>query len=226
MRLLRAQIKQAAKKEDFHLAAGLKKQLDALVMAQTSQKIGGSFLESNPEVDHQLNRLVGILGARGIRVQLERIECFDMATLGQLQTVGSMVVFSLGVIDKSQYRRFRVRNLQGGDPHNMAEVIQRRFNHPEWPEPGLIVLDGGKPQLAIAGSLVPKGIPVLALAKKEEILFLRTPQGVEEINLPQSDPGLKLLMAIRDEAHRFATGYHGKIRRRELIDRRPQRALN
>jgi excinuclease ABC subunit C len=217
MRRLLREIKSAAKQEDFRQAERLKQAYESLLLAQTSQRLGGSFLEGNPQVDRQLGRLVQVLASVGIQLQPERIECFDMATLQQKQTVGSMVVFSLGVADKSQYRRFRVQQLAGGDPHNMAEVIRRRFRHSEWALPGLVILDGGKGQLSVAGAEVPSSVPVIALAKQEEVIYLKTTDGFREIRLAENDPALSLCRAIRDEAHRFATGYHTKIRRRELI---------
>lgn len=211
------EIKAAAKAEDFRTAGQLKRQYEALLTAQSSQKISGSFLESNPHVDRQLGRLVQILKPYGVNVSPERIECFDMATLQQKQTVGSMVVFSLGNPDKSQYRKFKVRYLPGGDPNNMAEIIRRRFRHQDWISPGLVVLDGGKAQLAIAGLAVPDDIPVIALAKREETIVLKSATGFVELKLPLDDPGLKLLRAIRDEAHRFATGFHTQLRAREFL---------
>jgi len=211
------EIKFVAKEENYRLAATLKKQYEALTMAKISQHIGGTFLESNPEVDHQLGRLVQVLGEVGVAINPERLECFDMATLQQQQTVGSMAVFNLGVADKSQYRKFRVRQIAGGDPHNMAEVVKRRFRHHDWPKPGLLILDGGKGQLSVVGRVVPKDVPLVALAKKEEVIFVPQAGSYREIRLSLADPASKLLRRIRDEAHRFATGYHKTIRKREFL---------
>lgn len=140
-----------------------------------------------------------------------------MATINQTQTVGAMVVFGSGEADKSQYRRFIVRSQKLGDPHTMASVLKRRFRHHEWTPPDLVILDGGKPQLSICRPVIPGNIPVISLAKKEETIVIPTDTSYQEIRLDLSSPALTLIMAARDEAHRFVNRFIRQRSRRLLL---------
>ena len=155
-----------------------------------------------------------------------RIECFDISNIQGESVVGSMVVFQDAVAKKAHYRKFGVRSLDGQDDFAaMAEVVSRRFArlaHPD-PEqhdesfaamPNLVVIDGGKGQLfaalaAMQAFDLPR-VAVIALAKKEEEVFV--PGRADAIRLPKHQPGLQLLQRIRDEAHRFAVGFHRQRR--------------
>lgn len=214
---LTKEINKSAKEENFLKAAEYKKQLESLLSARNNIRLFGGFIEGSPQTDKQLKRLVEVLQTVDIDIRPDRIECYDMATFQQVDTVGSMVVANLGVPDKSQYRKFKIRNLKGGDPHNMAEVIRRRFLHDDWPSPDLVILDGGKTQLSIAGSLIPKGIPYIGLAKKEETIIVPKDGSYQSISLLKEDPAIKLLQTIRDEAHRFANTYHKKVRSKRSL---------
>ena len=155
-----------------------------------------------------------------------RIECFDVSNIQGEAVVGSMVVFQDGVPKKAHYRKFGVRSLDGQDDFAaMAEVISRRFarladkNPDDYDEsfvatPNLVVIDGGKGQLSAALSAMqaydlPR-VAVIALAKREEEVFL--PGRADAVRLPAHQPGLQLLQRIRDEAHRFAIGFHRQRR--------------
>jgi excinuclease ABC subunit C len=153
--------------------------------------------------------------------RLSRVECFDISNISGTSATGSMVVATNGIIDTSQYRKFRIR--MTGRPNDvamMAEMLTRRLAHPEWPEPDLMVVDGGKPQLAEAIKVIQK-TPVIGLAKRrEEIIAARVDSGLtrnlkfHSIRLPLTNPGLQLLQRLRDEAHRFAITYHRLLRNR------------
>jgi excinuclease ABC subunit C len=153
-----------------------------------------------------------------------RIECFDISHAMGQDPVGSMVVFQDGVPRKSDYRKFAVRTA-GADPDDfaaMAEVISRRFarmsdptGEPAWTTaPNLVVVDGGKGQLSAALEAMqaydlPR-VAVIALAKRIEEVFV--PGRSDAVVLPRHNPGLQLLQRIRDEAHRFAIGFHRQRR--------------
>jgi excinuclease ABC subunit C len=151
-----------------------------------------------------------------------RIECFDISTLHGRHSVGSMVVFESGRANSAQYRRFRVRmdTPEANDVGMMAEVLRRRFAREATDgkrfasRPDLVIVDGGKPQLGVAvDALAEAGvadIPVVALAKREEELFV--PGWDEAVVLPTGAPSLYLVKRIRDEAHRFAVTYHRELR--------------
>ncbi len=152
-----------------------------------------------------------------------RIEAYDISDIQGKEAVGSMVVFKNGGPDKSQYRKFKVRI--SGKPNDFAmlkEVLSRRFRHKEWPKPDLIVVDGGKPQLKAALQARKdfpemKSIKIMAIAKKENDLFV---EGKKEPIALNSFPRefFNLVLALRDEAHRFARSYHMLLREKTLID--------
>lgn len=158
-----------------------------------------------------------------------RIECFDISTFQGKETVASQVVFEEGVPSKENYRRYRIKTVQGTDDYaSMKEVLERRFKHTEYEEPQLIVVDGGKGQLQVAVRLLQElgkqEIPVVGLAKAraqgtfqdaevtatEERFFL--PGRSNPVIFRPSTEAFQILVGIRDEAHRFAITYHRKIR--------------
>ncbi|HHQ44917.1 MAG TPA: excinuclease ABC subunit UvrC [Candidatus Altiarchaeales archaeon] len=159
----------------------------------------------------KVSRLELLQKGLGLTKMPRRIEGYDISNIGEKATVGGMVVFTNGVADKSQYRKFRIRQPGQNDCRNMAEMVGRRFNHPEWERPDLILLDGGKPQLNACLKKIPSGIPVIALAKKEEEIYL--PDKKTPIILKKDNPALHLLMEVRDESHRYSKSYHEKKRR-------------
>jgi excinuclease ABC subunit C len=152
-----------------------------------------------------------------------RIECFDISTIQGTATVASMVVFEDGVPKKAHYRKFQVRSLDGQDDFAaMAEVIGRRFaraggspTDDDYDDgfaaiPNLVVVDGGRGQLSAALDAMHRfdlaRVAVVSLAKREEEVFV--PGSARPIRLDRSSAGLQLLQRLRDEAHRFALGYH------------------
>jgi len=151
----------------------------------------------------------------------ERIEGFDISNTGGDESVGSLVVFDGGVPNKDEYRKFRIRTVVGpNDVASLEEVVRRRFSRLKEEGktlPGLILVDGGKGQLAAAvkalGEAGVGDIPVISLAKREEIIF--TPKHPEGIRLDGTAPALKLLQHVRDEAHRFAITFHRKRREKK-----------
>jgi excinuclease ABC subunit C len=159
-----------------------------------------------------------------LEVEPRRIECFDISNIQGSDVVASMVVFEDGRPRKSDYRKFRIRGL-GGEPDDFAamrEVVGRRYRRllEEGKEmPDLVLIDGGKGQLgAAAAALEELGLghqPVASLAKREELIF--TPGREEPLALPHSSPVLQLVQRVRDEAHRFAIGFHRKVRARRTI---------
>lgn len=147
-----------------------------------------------------------------------RIEGFDISTFQGAQTVASLVVWEEGKMRRQEYRSFNLRGVEGPDDFAaMREAVERRYRRllaEVGVMPDLILIDGGRGQLnaaleALAGLSVEE-TPVVALAKREEEIYL--PESPEPLRLKRSDPGLQLLQAIRDEAHRFAVTRHRKRR--------------
>jgi len=152
----------------------------------------------------------------------ERIETFDISNIMGQQAVGSMVSFSCGKPDKSNYRRFRIKDVKGIDDFKMiAEIVKRRYRrlrNEGLVFPDLIVIDGGKGQLSAAVSELEKlevKIPIVSLAKREEEIFV--PKRRLSVRLSMNSLGLKLLQRMRDEAHRFAVSYHRKLRTKQTL---------
>ena len=161
----------------------------------------------------------------------ERIECFDISHIQGAETVASMVVWEKGAMNKSEYRKFQVKTVEGVDDFaSMREVVARRYRRLQEeyrrlqeeyrPLPSLILIDGGLGQLhAAAAALEELGFtsqPLAAIAKREEVIYVYG-QEDDPVVLDRRSPVLHLVQRIRDESHRFAITYHRK--RREMRDR-------
>ena len=245
MRKLEKEMLAAAKKEAFEEAEAIKRQIDTIRLITASIQKPWNYID-NPnlvldEAKEDLESLQQILSTyfRGstphgessgqASTSLSRIECYDISNIGGKEATGSMVVATDGQIDKSQYRRFRIRFKTTPDDVAMhREMLTRRLKHTEWPMPDLIVIDGGVGQVYAAMRVVEKHeltIPIIGLAKRlEEIIVPRlildqgsTLTKTSVIRLPRHHRALKLLQRLRDEAHRFALAYHRKLRRKSLF---------
>jgi len=176
----------------------------------------------------------------GLSSPPNRIECYDISTTQGSETTGAMVVFVKGVPRKSDYRRFKIRTVEGTDDYaSMREMLRRRFHRASDAglkeeaerEPGgkksswdlipdLLVVDGGQGQLNVALEVLDEfglrdQVPAVGLAKQEEMIHI--PGRAEPLSLPRTSQALYLMQRIRDEAHRFALGYHRKLRGRQTI---------
>ncbi len=159
-----------------------------------------------------------------------RMEGYDVSNIQGVAAVGSMVVFEKGKPNPAHYRRFRIRTVSGANDYAMLqEVLRRRFKRSvkndtsttdSWAVlPDLVLIDGGRGQLNAAQSVMREigveAVPIASLAKENEEIFI--PQQKGAIILPTSSPSLQLLQRLRDEAHRFALGYHYKVHKRETF---------
>jgi len=156
------------------------------------------------------------------RSDFKRIEAFDISNIKGKEAVGSMVVFEDGKASLKEYRRFKIRGKEKSNDILMTkEILERRFSHPEWPFPDLLILDGGRPHLNL-GLFLKKKISVLkktffiSFAKESQRLFF------ENRKKPTSIQKLKptisyLIFKINKEAHRFALSYHHKLRKKNLF---------
>jgi excinuclease ABC subunit C len=159
-----------------------------------------------------------------LEVEPRRIECFDISNIQGSDIVASMVVFEDGVAKKADYRKFRVKGVSGApdDFASMREVVGRRYRRlleESKDLPDLVLIDGGKGQLGAAlEALEELGLgdqPAASLAKKEELIFV--PGRDAPVALPRSSPVLQLVQRVRDEAHRFAIGFHRQARSSRTI---------
>jgi excinuclease ABC subunit C len=163
-----------------------------------------------------------------------RIECYDMSHIQGSDYVGSMVVVEDGLPKKSEYRRFKIRDVPGNDDYAaMEEVLTRRFSaylaERDTPvserdgrfryPPNLLLVDGGKGQLGVAVKVLQElglddEIPVASLAKQFEEVYL--PGQPDPVRLPRQSEALYLLQRLRDESHRFAISYHRQLREKRM----------
>ena len=145
-----------------------------------------------------------------------RIECYDISNLGPKQATASMVVFTQGEPDKSEYKKFKIRNLKSvSDFERIDEVLKRRFKN-DWPTPDLLVVDGGKPQVRVlVKGLISMNlkIPIIGIAKNPDRLIIGT-NDLPTIRPKAHNSGFNLVRYLRDEAHRFAKKYHLQLRER------------
>jgi excinuclease ABC subunit C len=226
----------AAHDKDFEQAAHLRNQLFAL------QKLSTQVIFSDKEFldiskDHALTELVDLLTLPKFPV---RIEGYDISHMQGTDVVASMVVFTNGASDKSEYRKFKTRKDHNNDFYNMNETIARRLsekNRKAWGLPSLILIDGGKGQLDAAikarDSAGCAQLPFIGLAKREEQIviqhgksnvtlneqvmhklggFKTDTEDFTLVNMPHSTNLVKLLQRIRDESHRFAVTYHSVLK--------------
>ncbi len=149
----------------------------------------------------------------------ERIETYDISNLGMKNQVASMVVARNGLLDKSQYRRFKIKNVTNkSDFERLNEVMKRRFEQ-KWPKPYLLIVDGGRPQVktilkALANSNL--AIPVIGIAKNPDRLIIGK-KGLPLLKPALSDKGFNLIRLLRDESHRFAKKYHLFLREKDFL---------
>jgi excinuclease ABC subunit C len=233
---LEKDMKRSARAKDFEQAARLRNQLFSL------QNLNKQVIFSDKEFldiskDHALNELVNLLSMPAFP---RRIEGYDVSHMSGTDVVASMVVFTNGVSDKAQYRKFKTKLDHNNDFYNMNETLKRRLsekNRKAWGVPSLVLIDGGKGQLDAAlqarDECGCKHIPFIGLAKREEqIVIHKSKSGVtldEQIlhqlggfsthsedfilvNVPHNTNLVKLLQRIRDESHRFAVSYHSVLK--------------
>ena len=152
-----------------------------------------------------------------------RIECFDISNTQGTDSVASLVVFVDGKPKKNEYRKFKIKTVEGADDFaSMQEVVQRRYTRileEGTPMPDLIMVDGGKGQLSSAREILRKlGLerqPIIGLAKRLEEVYV--PAQSDPLSIPKTSAGLKLLQQIRNEAHRFAITFHRTLRSQRIL---------
>lgn len=210
---------------------GEKAQLLAMVKKNAEMARDEGVRKEALQERHVHEGLLGLQHALGLASLPHRMECYDISNTQGTESVASMVVFTEGKPDKSQYRRFKIRTVEGpNDFASMYEVIQRRFRHREAAEdnpqlkrfaqtPDLVIIDGGRGQLGYAARAMRElgmgDIAVFGLAKQHEWLF--EPDSPNPIILDRDSSALKMLQHIRDEAHRFAITFHRQLRTRRNL---------
>ena len=212
------EIKQLSKAENYELALKLRNKLTRfthyLTLHAFSDQRDFSFNQSKLKLDTLLNLLEPYFPQL---TSLHRIECYDASTFQFKDSTASMVVLTDGLIDKSQYRRFKIKRPNTrSDFAMLEETLIRRLKN-KWPYPDLIVIDGGKPQLRKILRVLDESnldIPLIGIAKNPDRLVI-TPS-YETIKLSTHNPGFNLIQLIRNESHRFANSYQKTLRNKKL----------
>ncbi len=218
---LKKEMHDLAGKQKFEEADEIKKQIQQLErIIYSKRRLSGQKLQINKGLDKIKQILIKYQNVDPF--YLQRIEAYDIANLTDKVIVGSMVVLTNGEVDKSEYRKFKIKRRVQDDPKALAEIIRRRLNHQEWMYPQLILVDGGRPQLQAVIPVLRKfdligETGIIGLAKQNETLVIpkfdgRQVSAVKRLNLSSNSPALKLLQVARDESHRFAQKYlHKKL---------------
>jgi len=195
---------------------------NALQSLQRQKQSAGERDKRAQDGLRELGEAIGIAPEK-----LHRIETYDISHFQGKFKVGSMVVFIDGQSAPKEYRKFKIKTVQGSnDFASLQEVLDRRLGHlPErarsrepWPVPDLLVIDGGKGQLSSVKAVMDAigcTIPVISLAKEEEEIFV--PGSSVSIRLPRESAGLHLMQHMRDEAHRFAIGFYRSRHLKDLV---------
>jgi excinuclease ABC subunit C len=195
---------------------GVKRDLIDLVEKNARLNFDQRFRVQRPDMTRVLQELQEALELPELP---ERIESFDISNIQGDENVASMVVCENGAMKKSDYRKFKVRSVEGraDDFQSMYEVVGRRYSRllrEDKPLPNLVLIDGGKGQLAAAAralhELGLEALPTASIAKREELLFVKGK--AEPVRIDHHSPVLHLIQMIRDETHRFAVTYHRKRR--------------
>ncbi|MFH1003016.1 MAG: excinuclease ABC subunit UvrC, partial [Chloroflexota bacterium] len=207
---------------------GPKKQLIDIVAENAEQGLEQAKIRRLPTAAALTAALAEVARELGLPRPPARIEGYDISDVQGTAAVGSMVVMEKGKARPDQYRRFRIRTVSGANDYAMLqEVLRRRFKRGNlggertaWTVlPDLVLIDGGRGQINAALATMREAgvesIAVVGLAKENEELFI--PGQARPIRLARSSAALQLLQRLRDEAHRFALGYHHQVRRREAF---------
>ncbi len=210
---------------------GVKKELLDMAEKNAKEYLDKSVSQIRHKNDMTKNACERLQTLLGLKRYPKRIECYDISNISGVDKVGSMVVFTDGEADKYEYRRFRIKTVEGADDFaSLREVLERRLKklgteeEERFAKPQLIVIDGGKGQLSAVMEIFDRlgvgDIDLVALAKQEEEIF--TLSSSESVRLKKSDYALRTLQRIRDEAHRFAITYfrnlHSKRNLSSVLD--------
>ncbi|MBM4408033.1 MAG: excinuclease ABC subunit UvrC [Chloroflexi bacterium] len=210
---------------------GEKRELMALATRNAGESLAREHARWLADHGRTQEALAELAAALGIPEAPGRIECYDISNFGGSQSVGSMVVFEEGRPRTGEYRRFRIKSVQGpNDYASHQEVLRRRFHRARtgqegseeelrWRLPDLVIIDGGRGQVSAAVETLAElglaDLPLAGLAKEREELFL--PDRQEPVLLAPTSPALYLVQRLRDEAHRFAIAYHRDLRSKAAV---------
>lgn len=207
----------AGKKHDFRTAISLQKKMERL-----EQVFYNAQVIKNSEILKEYRS--GLPALLKINKPIIRIEGYDVSNIQGAHATGSMVTFVNSIPDKNFYRKFNIRTVRGAnDTAMLREILERRLNHPEWPFPDLILIDGGKGQVNSALATLKEmniKIPVIGISKNEkhighQLIIPNRKQPLPLTKLGTTDKNL--LLTVDTEAHRFAISHYRKLHRESVI---------
>jgi len=216
IRQLEKEMKEFASQHEFEKAMSVRYKIDRVRRVFENARIISSQKE-------QMRPLEDLKKVLKLPKPPLRIEGYDISNISGMHATGSMVVFDYGKPDKDSYRKFKIKSITGsdlprgkaGDTGMLREVLSRRLNHPEWPYPDLVIIDGGKGQLSSAQSILDSytHIRVIALTKNDRhmgnhITFMRNGKFASALLSKLPAPARDVILAVDSEAHRFAISYY------------------
>lgn len=221
---LTRQMKEASAKRDFETALTLRTKIERFTRFVATHSFRENSTISYNTAEQKMKSLQQLLIENwNLKINLHRVECYDASNSAMNDATVSLVVATDGLLDRGEYRRFKIKNPRANsDFTRLAEALTRRFlpaqagKNKSWPAPDLIMLDGGTPQLrAIQPVLdqLPTPPLLLGIAKRPDRLM--TLQG-ETLKIDLHQPGFQLLIELRDEAHRFANSYRKILQTKRL----------
>jgi len=233
---IKTQLNQAVEKEEFEQAAIFRDRLQLISDVTNKQvrlapDIELPQLQQSQKAEQivQLQRILSEYLSLPKRYPLMRIEGYDVSNISGTNPTVAMVTAIDGNMEPAEYKLFNIRTLNTPNDYGMLkEALTRRQNHPEWGQPSLLVIDGGKGQLKSAFSVWQDATPIISIAKNPDRLIIPIIQvvdqqkkivGYHELKLPSHNPALKLVQQLRDEAHRFSKKQHTRMRQRQMLSK-------
>jgi len=226
---LEKKMNDSSKKEEYEEASKFRDLIRKFYYVQKTFREAREYMENPYLIDdisrNSIEEIRDFLP--NVKVLPKRIECYDISNISGKEAVGSMVVAINGRIEKSEYKRFKIKmSEKPNDFEMMGEVLYRRLRretdkgkYKSWGIPDLIVVDGGKPQVSAGTDVIEElslDVPLIGLAKKQETIIYKEGDNFAEIKLPLDSYGMKLIIRLRDESHRFAQNYHHLLRKKSL----------
>lgn len=209
----------------LHVKQGVRKQLCDMAQVNATEHLETAIDKIKHKDDMTKNACKHLQEKLSLSRYPRRMECYDISNISGVDKVGSMVVFIDGQNDFDSYRRFKIKTVEGADDYKSHQEMMRRrlerlkTDNEKFPKPDLIIVDGGKGQLSSVKQVFDEfnitDIDLIALAEREEEIF--TLDKKEPILLAKNDYCLKMLVRIRDEAHRFAITYHRNLRGKRAL---------
>jgi excinuclease ABC subunit C len=225
IKVFERKMKTYSKNKEFEKAAIYRDKLRSLQHIDANLKMRKiEEDQKSKDLERFIDRLNLDLGYELEQKKDFRIEFYDISNISGSESVGSMIVWKGRGFYKNEYRKFKIKTVSGiNDYKMMEEVLYRRIKRVDWELPDLIVLDGGKGQLGIIQRLFWENhveTPIVSLAKREEEVFGVKDGHFKKTNIRRSSPEGFFIQRIRDEAHRFAIGYHKSLRTKKITKSR------